>query len=445
MDLPDVLFSTPEMSAVFSGTSRVRRMLEVEAALARAQARLGIIPSDAAEAIAVQCRVELFDVERLFEETRETGVPTIPLVRALAEKAGEVPGRYVHWGATSQDVVDTGMVLQAREGLALLERRLREVGAACAELAERHRRTVMAGRTLLQQAVPVTFGLKAARWLALVTRRISTVRRVRRKGSVLQFGGASGTLAALGVEGLQVAELLADELGLEVPEMPWHAERDRMADVAGGLATVAGAMGKIARDLVLLAQSEVAEVAEGQSGGSSSMPQKRNPTNGVQALAAARLAGATASLLVSGMEHEHERGSGGWQAEWAAVPALFRYTACAVERVGAALDGLEVDAGRMRQNLDRSNGLIMAEALTMALAVHLGRRDGHRLVGEACRRAAEQGISLHEAAAADERIRDIVSPEDLGVLLDPEHYLGSTDLLIDRALEAFRAETAPSP
>jgi 3-carboxy-cis,cis-muconate cycloisomerase len=437
MDLPDVLFSTPEMSAVFSGTSRVQRMLEVEAALAQAQARMGIIPSDAAEAIAAQCRVELFDVERLFEETLAAGVLTIPLVRALAEKAGEAPGRYVHWGATSQDVIDTGMVLQAREGLDLLERRLREVGTACAELADRHRRTVMAGRTLLQQAVPLTFGLKAARWLALISRRVSTLGRVRRQGSVLQFGGASGTLAALGGEGLQVAELVADELGLEVPELPWHAERDRMADVAWGLATVAGAMGKIAHDLVLLAQSEVAEVGEGQGGGSSSMPQKRNPTNAVQALAAARLAGATASLLVSGMEHEHERGAGGWQAEWAALPALFRYTACAVERVGAALDGLQVDAARMRQNLDRSDGLIMAEAL----AVRLGGRDGHRLVGEACRRVAEEGITLREAAAADERIREVVSPQELAVLLDPEHYLGSTDLLIDRALEAFRAQS----
>lgn len=445
-DPAEALFAAPAMAAIWSGEAHVRGMLAFEAALARAEARAGVIPEGAAEAIAAACRVELFDVAAIYREAAVAGTPAIPLVRALTEGVEGGARGYVHWGATSQDAIDTALVLQIRAGLDLLSSRLVDVAGACASLAERHRATPMAGRTLLQQALPITFGLKAARWLALATRQVRRLGEVRERISVVQLGGAAGTLASLGEAGIRVTELLAEELGLEVPDLPWHAERDRVAEVAAALGVVAGAMAKIAGDLVLLAQTEVGEVAEAAApgeGGSSAMPQKRNPVAATLARAAARLAIGEVPVVLGAMAQEHERAAGAWQAEWEAVPSLFRFTAAAVERTRIALDGLEVDPERMRASLARSGGQIMAEALTMALAPRLGRHEAFRVVRQASERATKTGEDLRQAALADERVRDTLAPDEIARVFDPAGYLGSTGTYIDRALADFRALVSP--
>jgi 3-carboxy-cis,cis-muconate cycloisomerase len=437
MDPADTLYTTPEMAAIFAAEAHVRAMLDFEAALAHAQARAGVIPAEAAPAIAAACRVELFDVPALYREAARAGTLAIPLVRELTERVGGEAGRFVHWGATSQDAIDTATMLQARAGLDLLGDSLLALGADCADLAERYRAVPMAGRTLMQQALPITFGLKAARWLALVTRQAPRLRELRGQTLAVQFGGAVGTLAALGDAGLLVTRYLAEELGLAVPDLPWHTERDRVAELGAALGIVAGAMAKIAGDLILLAQTEVGEVAEGAAegkGGSSAMPHKRNPVDATLALAAARLALGAAPVLLGALAQEHERAAGTWQAEWAALPDLFRYTAGAVERVHSALAGLEVDAERMRANLALTGGLLMAESLTTALAPSLGRPAAYHLVQTVTERARKTGVSLHAAALADQQIRDALPAEAIARALDPAAYLGSTDALIARAL-----------
>jgi 3-carboxy-cis,cis-muconate cycloisomerase len=441
-DPGSTLSTTPEMAAIWSAEACVRRMLAFEAALARAEARAGIIPNAAAQAIADACRVERFDVAAIYREGVLAGTPAIPLVQMLTAGVEETGRGFVHWGATSQDVLDTAMVLQAREGLDLLSRRLLDIGGLCAEFAERHRDTLMAGRTLLQQALPITFGLKAARWLALVTRQVRRLGELRERISVVQLGGAVGTLAALGADGPRVVELLAQELCLAVPDLPWHAERDRVAELAAGLGVVSGAMAKIATDLVLLAQTEVGEATPAAApgkGGSSAMPQKRNPVDATMALAAARLALGIVPVLLGAMAQEHERAVGGWQAEWAALPDLFRYTAAAVERVPDALAGLEVDAGRMRANLAGSGGQIVAEALSVALARKIGRDEAHRLAQEVSDRARTEGMDLREAALREQRVRETLPAEALEQVFEPAAYLGSTSIFIQRALDDFHA------
>lgn len=439
-DVADTLYGTPAMTATFAPEAHVRHMLTFEAALARAEARAGVIPPEAAAAIATACTETAVDVEALYREAAVAGTLAIPLVKLLTAQVTEAGRGYVHWGATSQDAIDTALVLQMRDGLVLIEADLLELSAACAALAEGHRRTLMAGRTLLQQAAPITFGLKAARWLSLTTRQVRALREQRR-ALALQFGGAVGTLAALGDRGLQVAALLAIELDLALPDLPWHAERDRVADAAAALGVTAGAMAKIAQDVALLAQSEVGEVSEASApgkGGSSAMPQKRNPVDAILALAAARLALGQTSVLLAAMVQEHERAIGGWQAEWAALPALFRYTAGATARVERCVAGLEIDVSRMKMNLDQSGGLLMAESLTMALASRLGRPEAQDLVKELCARAVQSERSLRATALADARVRAVLTPERVDRALDPGLYLGSADALIDRALESYR-------
>jgi 3-carboxy-cis,cis-muconate cycloisomerase len=440
-DLAAALFTTPAMAAVFSAEARVRRMLDFEAALARAQARAGVIPAGAAAAIGTACRVERLDLGAIAREAAVVGTPVVPLARMLGDLVGGEARRYVHWGATSQDAIDTGMVLQARDGLELLEEGLLGIAATGAVLAERHRATPMAGRTLLQHALPITFGLKAARWLALATRQVGRLRQLRPRVLVVQLGGAAGTLASLGSDGPSVMALLAEELGLAAPELPWHAERDRIGELAAALGVVAGGMAKIAGDLVLLAQTEVGEVAEAAvegKGGSSALPQKRNPVDATMALAAARLAIGQVPTVLGAMAQEHERAAGAWQAEWAAVPDLFRFTAGAVEGVRRALEGLEVDADRMRRNLDASGGLILAESLATALAQRVGRPEAQRIVRDVCDRVRRDGADLTAAALADERVAALLTPDAIGRALDPLAYLGAADAFVDRALAAHR-------
>jgi 3-carboxy-cis,cis-muconate cycloisomerase len=440
-DPREALYTTPAMAATFAPDEHVRQMLVFEAALARAEAGAGVIPRAAADAIEAGCRGGGFDATAIYGEAAVAGTPAIALVRMLTERLPAEGRAYVHWGATSQDAIDTATVLQMRDGLALLEADLLRLGAACLALADAHRHTIMAGRTLLQQALPITFGLKAARWLGLVTRQVQALRDQRR-ALALQFGGAAGTLAALGDQGMPVAALLAVELSLVLPDLPWHAERDRVASVAAALGVAAAAMAKIAADVALLSQTEVGEVSEASApgkGGSSTMPHKRNPVDATLALASARLAAGQAQALLAAPPQEHERGVGGWQAEWAAVPSLFRFTAGAVFHAVGAVVGLRVDARRMKANLEQGGDLLLAEALAMALAPHLGRPEAQRLVRAACDRAVEKGQTLCQAALDDGQIRAAMSPERIRQALDPFHYLGSTDTLIDRALASYRA------
>ena len=438
MTLPasDTLFVTPAMAEIFSAHALVRQMLRFESAHARAEARAGVIPKEAADAIVSACSADDFDPSAIVAESVTAGTPAIPLVRLLTERVDPAARGWVHWGATSQDAVDTAIVLQMRDGLDLLTAELRAIGPRAAELADRHRYAVMAGRTLLQHASPVTFGLKAARWLALVVRQIKALDALRPEALALQLGGAVGTLAALGDAGPEVVDRVAEDLGLFKPELPWHAERDRIARIAATVGIVAGAMSKIAGDLVRLAQTEVGEIASGK-GGSSAMPQKRNPVDAMSAVASARLALATVPMLLDSGAHEHERAAGAWQAEWVAIPRLFGHTASAVAHVRRALDELEVHPDRMTTNLQLDGGALMSEALGTALAVHLGRVEAQELARVVSARAAQAHITLRAAAAEEPRITAVMDADDLSRTLNPSRFLGSSDDFIDRALGAF--------
>jgi 3-carboxy-cis,cis-muconate cycloisomerase len=441
IDLPDALFTTTQMAETFSGEARLQRMLDFEAALARAESRAGVIPDVAGADITEVCRAELFDVPALYREATVSGTPLIPLVRMLTELVPDRSRGFVHWGATSQDAIDTGMVLQVRDGLGRLIEGLVAVGEACALLAERHRDTAMPGRTWLQHALPVTFGLKAAHWLAMTSRRIRALQQVRSDISLVQLGGGAGTLASLGGDGTRVTELLGEEMGLAVPELPWHTDRDRIAEVVASLGIVAGSMAKIAGDVALLMQTEVAEAAQtgaGGRGGSSTMPQKKNPLDAALVSGAARLAFATVPVALSSMIAEHERALGGWQAEWSAVPDSFRFTAGGVERTRSIVAGLEVDPERMRSNLDVTGGQIMSEALMMTLAPHVGRDEAYRIVASAGERAVKEGRHLRDLVLADDGVRAVLDRAAVEGAFDPLQYLGCTHEFIDRALTGFR-------
>ena len=304
----------------------------------------------------------------------------------------------------------------------------------------------MAGRTLMQQAVPITFGLKAARWLAMAVRQVYALQEHRERSLAVQLGGAAGTLASLGKKGLQVVDLLADELGLPVPDLPRHSERDRIAEIAGTLGVVAGAMAKIAYDVALLAQTEIGEASEGAvpgKGGSTAMPQKHNPVDAAFAIASARLAIGEVSVILSAMTQEHERAVGGWQAEWVALPNLFRYTSGAVGHVRGMVSGLKVDPVRMSANVELTQGLIMAESLTMALAPHVGSPEAQRIVKTLCDRAVGSGVHLREVVLEEESVLRMLSLEEVDRALDPSAYLGSTNVFIERALAAYREAKTP--
>jgi 3-carboxy-cis,cis-muconate cycloisomerase len=429
-------FSSPAMRAAFSDESAVRRCVEVEVALAAAEARAGVIPAGAAEAIRRGARPEAVDLARLKAETDLVGYPVVGLVHQLAQQVGEA-GRYLHWGATTQDIMDTATVLQVREALGLVEADLAAGDAALAGLADRHRATVMAGRTHLQHALPITFGCKAAVWLAAVRRHRRRLAELRPRVLVGQFAGAAGTLASLGDKGLAVADALMDELGLGRPPAPWHVARDALAETVAFLGLVTGTLAKVATDVMLLMQTEVAEAFEpftAGRGASSTMPQKRNPISCELIVAAARVVRAQVGLMLDAMLADHERATGPWHLEWAALPQAFLAASGALQQSRCMLEGLIVDAGRMRRNLDLTGGLIVAEAVMMALAPAIGRGAAHDLVYGACRAALDNGTTL---LAELERLPEVtrhLAPARLAELTDPERYLGSASAMIDRVL-----------
>lgn len=447
MNLLDPLFGSEAVDAIFTDEVRLQRMLDFEAALARAEAQLDIIPKSAAAPIASQCRADHFDKESLAQVAVKSGNLAIPMVRQLTELVGKHDKeamRYVHWGATSQDAIDTGLVLQLRDGFGAIAADLNRLCDALAQLASTHRTTVVPARTWLQQAVPTTFGLKAAGWLDAMTRHRTRLQELRGRVLVLQFGGAAGTLASLGQRGLDVAKVLANELKLGLPDLPWHAHRDRLAEVATFLALLTGTLGKIARDLALQMQTEIAEVsepAEEGRGGSSTMPHKRNPVACAVVLSAATRAPALAATTLTAMSQEHERGLGGWHAEWETLPELFRLSAGALHRMLQTLVGLDVDAHRMLQNLEITHGLIYAEAVTMVLGKQIGKAAAHQLMESASRKAIEKKMHLRAVLSADVEVSSRLTAAELEKLFDPQNYTGMASQFVDRAIAANKAGT----
>ena len=432
-----------------SGGAWLQAMLDAEAALAVAGARAGLIPPEDAEAIARRCDAGLFDAGEIGHRGRPAGNPVPALARALTEevaKTSPAAARHVHRGATSQDITDTAAMLVSRRLLDLILTEVDGIADACARLTREHRDTPMAGRTLLQQALPTTFGLKAAGWLVPVLEARRKLRQVRASGLAVQLGGAAGTLASLGNSGPSVLREFALELGLPEPPLPWHTDRTRISNIAEALSLLAGVLGKISQDVVLMAQTEVGEVAEPAGdgrGGSSTLPHKRNPILSVTAAANARRVRDLSRTLGAAMVQEHERAAGAWHSEWEALSEALALAGGAAANVREATEGLEVYPERMRENLDRTGGMLLAENVTTRASASLGRLAAHDLVEAACRRALENGEHLRAELVRDERIREALSEEEIDAALDPAGYLGSAGTFVDRALELHRAERAP--
>ena len=438
------LLSSAAVRAILDDRARLQHMLDFEVALARAQAALGIVPARAADAIAQAARAENYDPAALGEAAVAAGNVAIPLINALTAEVAKVDATaagYVHWGATSQDVIDSALVLELRAVIDALTADLDCAIDGFTALAGRHRRTPTVARTWMQHALPMPFGLKLAGYAAGLARSRERLHRLRGEALVLQFGGAAGTLAALDDRGLEVAERLAALLDLPLPEAPWHSHRDRLAEVASALAILTGTCGKIARDVSLLMQTEVAEAFEPAApgrGGSSTMPHKRNPTAAAAALAAATIAPNLLATILAAQVQEHERALGGWQAEWPTFPALALVTSGALAAIVDIALGLEVDSERMRVNLAQTRGLVMAEAVSFALAAKLGKHEAHRIVGEASRKATAAKRDLQDVVSEDDRVKKHLSAEELAKLFEPMGYQGVAQTFIDRIVGSLQ-------
>jgi len=440
------LYGDDAMRAIWDERAFFQRMLDVEAALARVQARLGIIPVDAADAITAAATVENLDTAELAASVRTVGYPVIGVVKGLSRAAGPGAARWTHWGATTQDILDTAIVLQLRDGLALVRAELVAITAALAHQAETHRDTVMAGRTHLQHALPTTFGLKVATWLMPLPDHLERLDQLLPRALRVQFGGAAGTLASLGDKGLAVMAGLAAELGLGEPPGPWHVVRDGLAEAVSLLGLICGSLAKIATDMILLCQTEVGEVSEpyiAGRGGSSTMPQKRNPIASEYVLAAQRGVQALVPLMLNAMADDHERGTGPWQAELLALPQAFVLTAGALMHARTIAEGMVVDAARMQENLAITNGGIMAEAIMMGLAPTLGRETAHHAVKHAIDRVSDTGMALEDALMMVTEVSAALSRDDVIRLADPTAYLGAAGSFIDRILATTKEVAAP--
>ncbi len=433
-------FGTPAMREVFSDFSLISRYAEVEIALAKAEARCGVIPVEAAEEITIRTDVSALDFDLLRSETDIVGYPILPLVHQMAKQCGDA-GRYVHWGATTQDIMDTAVVLQVRAGLEIIERDIAALRGILAGLAKRYRDTPMAGRTHLQQALPVTFGYKCAIWLAMFDRHAERLSQLKPRVLVGQFAGAAGTLASLGDKGFEVQQALCEELGLGVPVSTWHVARDGLAEAMNFLALVTGSLGKVAMDIMMMASTEFGELYEPfvkGRGASSTMPQKRNPISSELMLAAAKGVRQHAGLMLDAMVQDFERATGPWHAEWMAIPESFVLTAGSLHQAKFALGGLIVDEKKMADNLDISRGLIVAEAVMMGLAPDLGRQEAHDVVYDACRVANDKGMTLADALSADARVSARIDRATIERLTSPKNYLGLAPEMVDRVLAASK-------
>ncbi|WP_447796304.1 3-carboxy-cis,cis-muconate cycloisomerase [Pseudomonas moraviensis] len=443
----DAYFTARDMREVFCDQGRVQAMLDFEAALARAEARVGLIPSSAVAPIAAACDAGLYDFAALGEAIATAGNSAIPLVKALGKQIASSDAeaeRYVHLGATSQDVMDSGLVLQLRQALALIEDQLTHLADSLAGQAQRFATTPLAGRTWLQHATPVTLGMKIAGWLGAVTRSRQRLRELKPRLLVLQFGGASGTLAALGEQGLPIAQALAEELQLSLPEQPWHTQRDRIVEFGAVLGLIAGSLGKFGRDISLLMQTEAAEVFEPAApgkGGSSTMPHKRNPVGAAVLIGAATRVPGLVSTLFSAMPQEHERSLGLWHAEWETLPEICCLVSGSLQQARLLADGLEVDAARMASNLELTQGLVLAEAVSIVLAQRVGRDTAHHLLEQCCKRAVAEQRHLRAVLGDEPQVTAELSGAELDDLLNPAHYLGQAQVWVERAVAEHNALT----
>lgn len=424
---------------VFDDEAYITRCIEAEAALARAQSKCAVIPPHIGAQVTKHAQSPALDMARLRHETEIVGYPILPLVRQLAALCGSEAGRYVHWGATTQDIMDLASVLQMKEGLGIVERLLNEVMAALRGLSVRYRDTPMAGRTHLQHALPVTFGYKCAVWLSGFQRHAQRLQQLKERTLLVQFGGAVGSLASLGDgdEGVRVRKALAEELGLGDPPITWHVARDGVAEITNYLALLGGSMGKLALDVIVMSSNELGEVSEPfvpHRGASSTMPQKRNPISSEVILAASKVLRSNAGLVLDGMVADFERASGPWHLEWVAVPESFVLAVGALEQTRFALSGLCVHSGAMLQNLHSTKGLIVAEAVMMGLAPAVGRQRAHDIVYEACRGSIDGGTTLEEQLLQKEEVTDKMSAERVRELCDPVNYLGASGRMVDDVL-----------
>ena len=442
----DALFIDPEIEKLFAEEAIIRAMLRFEAALVLAQADAHVIPVEDAQLIASVCERAEFDVEKIVVAAQQTGNPAIPLVKELTarvSKANAEAAGLVHIGATSQDVIDTAIMLQVKKALLRIDLGVVGLQLRLTELIAKHRATVMIGRTLLQQARPISFAFKLAGWLDQLIRCLSHIREVRTRALALQFGGAVGTLAATGPNAIVVMSRLAGRLELVEPAMPWHSSRDRLFEVASALTMLSGCLGKIATDAALLMQTEVAEISEAAGegrGGSSAMPHKRNPIAPTMILAACTRVPGLLATMASALVQEHERAVGRWHAEWGTLPEIISLTGGAIKHSGDLFGRLEIDATRMRENIDITLGLVFAESVAVALAKQVGKPEADRLVKMACERAQEKDCHLQQVLAWDRTVSGILDSTTLDRLFGPEHALGVANELIDRVLEQGRRE-----
>jgi 3-carboxy-cis,cis-muconate cycloisomerase len=431
------IFTTPEMREVFSDERRTGYYLEIEAALARAQGRLGIIPDKAAREIERQCRIENIDLARLKQQTERVGYPILGVVQQIVDLCANGLGEWCHWGATTQDITDTAAIMQIRAALELVEKDMEATAAALADLSRRYRDTPMAGRSNLQQAVPLTFGFKTAALLAAMQRHRERLAQLRPRVLVGEFGGAVGTLASLGADGLKVQAAMMDELGLGQPDIAWHTVRDRIGEVACFLGLLTGTLGKISMDVKLLMQTEVAEVYEPfheARGSSSTMPQKRNPISCLYIHSTVALVRQHVAALLEAAVADHERSTGPWEIEWISLPEIFLLASGALAQTKLLVCGLEVDADRMRANLDLTRGMIVSEAVMMGLGPHLGRQRAHDLVYDICRKVSATGVPLVELLAQNADISKHLTRAELDKMCDPAAYLGLAGAMVDKVL-----------
>jgi 3-carboxy-cis,cis-muconate cycloisomerase len=432
------IFTTEAMRNVFSDENRVQKYLDFEAALARAQARLGIIPQEAAAEIVAHCDLKFIDMAKLKEATEKIGYPVLPVVQQLVKACKDNLGEWSHWGATTQDITDTATVLQIREALDIVEADIAAISDALAALAKKYRDTPMAGRSNLQQAVPITFGYKMATMLAGFERHKQRLAELKPRVLVGEFGGAAGTLSSLGKDGLKVQVELMKDLQLGQPAISWHTVRDCIAEVGCFLGLVTGSCGKIAFDVKLLMQTEVEEVYEPfhqGRGSSSTMPQKRNPISSVYITAQTAMVRQLVAALLEAMIEDHERSTGPWEIEWIALPEIFMLSAGALSQTRFLVEGLQVNEKKMRTNLDITNGLIMSEAVMMGLGAKIGRNRAHDVVYDVCREVVKTGRPLLDLLEENKEISKHADGKMLATLVDPANYLGVAGEMVDRVLK----------
>jgi 3-carboxy-cis,cis-muconate cycloisomerase len=430
------MFNTAAMREIFSDRSLIEKYIETEVALAKAEAKCAVIPAEAAIEIAEKARFDQLDLALMQQQTEIVGYPILPLVEQLSTMCGEA-GRYVHWGATTQDIMDTAVVLQIKAAFELIAGEIEDLRSILQELAQTYQHTAMAGRTHLQHALPITFGYKCAIWLAMFDRHAQRLQQMRSRVLVGEFAGAAGTLASLGDKGLEVQAEMMQLLGLAVPQTTWHVARDGLAEAVNFLALLTGSLGKIALDILLMMSNEIGEVFEPfvkGRGASSTMPQKRNPISCELIYACAKGVRQHAGLMLDAMIQDFERSTGPWQAEWIAIPEAFALTGSALAQAKFMLSGLEVCPDRMSQNLQLSNGLIVAEAVMMGLAPYIGRQTAHEVVYAACRLSFKEKLSLHAALMKDSKVTDKLSEAQLQQLTTPENYIGLAPQMVARAL-----------